>query len=216
MRRLVFMFPLIALSTMAVAEISEKVQKKLETAEAAFQQAVAKAENAKFYAVQKAGADRVKILKQLMTEATKSGDLDGATKLKDLVAAAEQAGAIRAKPKDVVKFGGHEYALIPEGAPWIVAKRICEQMGGHLVCIESPQEADFIVGLCRNRTAWIGGTDEVVEGKWVWINGKPVELKLELDNGGPAGSDHWIAIFEGKWHDGGGGNRYQFVCEWEK
>src|SRR5687768_1233698 len=72
----------IATALLAADTLSEKFQKKLEAADAAYQAAVQKAENTKFYAVQKATADRVKVLKQAMTEATKSGDLDAANAFK--------------------------------------------------------------------------------------------------------------------------------------
>lgn len=203
----------------AADTISEKFQKKLEAADAAYQTAVQKAENTKFYAVQKATADRVKVLKQAMTEATKSGDLDAANAFKARIAAAEQAGGTRAKPKNVVKFGGHEYALIEEKATWHVAKRICEEMGGHLAAVEAPQEQAFLQELCGKEGAWVGASDADREGKWQWVTGSPVPAVLQatwvLNNMDDI--EHALVYWppSGSWEDGIDSHRYAFVCEWE-
>lgn len=186
MQRIALFALLCTFAGVALAELSEKIQKKLDTAEATYKAAVEKADNARFYAVQKASADRVKALKQLQTEATKAGDLDGATEIKARIAAAEAEGGIRAKPKDVVKFGRHEYAIINEKAAWHVARRICEEMGGHLVTMETATEAEAVKTLCRqsNQPLWVGGTDEVTEGLWVWVTGGRVQIPVEVDNAG--------------------------------
>ncbi len=214
-----FVFALLSLfAAVALAELSEKVRKKLDSAEATYKAAVDKADNARFYAVQKAASDRVKVLKQLQTEATKAGDLDGATEIKVRVAAAEADGGIRSKPKDVVKFGGHEYAIINEKAPWHVAKRICEEMGGHLATLETPAEWEGVADLCRkaNATAWLGASDEVTEGKWIWVTGKPVESEFRADDAG--GAEHAMVFLTttGAYDDNNSDYRHIFVCEWDK
>lgn len=200
----------------AADTISEKFQKKLEAADAAYQAAVQKAENTKFYAVQKATADRVKVLKQAMTEATKAGDLDAANTFKARIEAAEQAGGTRAKPKNVVKFGGHEYALIEEKATWHVAKRKCEEMGGHLAVLETPDEVARLTALCQaaKTTAWFGASDEEQEGEWLWINGSKVQFEFRRDNSG--GTEHYLGCYgEGSSWEDLGDARFSFVCEWD-
>src|SRR5690349_8743246 len=99
------------LSASVIAAITEKTQKKLDSVETAFQQAVAKADNTRFYAVQKATADKVKVLKLALTEATKGGDLDGANEIKARITAAESAAGMSGKPQNVIKIAGHEYAF---------------------------------------------------------------------------------------------------------
>lgn len=218
MQRIALFVVLCAFAGGALAELSEKIQKKLDTAEATYKAAIEKADNARFYAVQKASADRVKALKQLQTEATKAGDLDGATEIKARIAAAEAEGGIREKPKDVVKLGRHEYAIINEKATWHVAKRICEEMGGHLATMETPAEWEGVAEMCRkgSTTAWLGATDEVTEGKWLWVTGKPVEHEFRADNA--YDSEHHLVFWapSGAFDDNGAGARYPFVCEWEK
>lgn len=218
---LVLALPIIlSVSFIAIAvaadTISEKFQKKLDAADAAYQAAVQKAENAKFYAVQKATADRVKVLKQAMTEATKSGDLDAANTFKARIESAEQAGGTRAKPKNTVKFGGHEYALIEEKATWHVAKRKCEEMGGHLAVLETEDELARLSTLCQTAktTAWFGATDEEQEGEWLWITGSKVQFDFRKDNNG--GTEHYLGCYgEGNSWEDLGDARFSFICEWD-
>ena len=96
----------------AMADLPEKWAKRLDSTEANYQSAVQKADNTRFYAVQKANGDRLKALKTTLTDATKAGDFDAATEIKSRLAVAEMAGIARPKPKITVKFGGHEYAMI--------------------------------------------------------------------------------------------------------
>lgn len=213
-RKFLFAVPLFVISTVLAADtLAEKFQKKIDTAETAFRQAVTKADNARFYAVQKATTEKVKVLKQVLTETTKAGDFDAATKIKDMIAASEAVSGLRPRPKDGVKVGGHEYALIQEKTTWHVAKRLCEEMGGHLACLESPGEVELAKRICGDNQVWIGATDEVKEADWKWVTGAPVNIEMRLDNNVDA--DHWLALYHGDFHDGFGGSRVFFLCEWE-
>lgn len=218
MRRISLIVLFCVFATAALAEVSEKVQKKLDTSEAAYVAAIQKADNSRFYAVQKAAAEYIKVLKQAMADATKAGDLDGANEIKRRIASAEEVGSKRAKPKDAVKLGGHEYAFIGDKVPWHVAKRICEEMGGHLVTMETPAEVAGILALCKaaNTMTWIGATDEVSEGEWRWITGGPVDFVFPHQN--QSGIEHAMIYFPdtGGWEDTSSGYRLPFVCEWEK
>jgi hypothetical protein len=129
MYKSIFLITLICLSSAAAADLSEKWSKRLESADTIYQAAIKKAEDTKSIAVKKATLERVRVLKSAISDATKSGDFTAATELQSRL---EADGAVRPKPKNTVKFGGHEYALIEETATWHVAKRRCEEMGGHL------------------------------------------------------------------------------------
>ena len=207
-------FSFVLVSGLLAAELSEKFAKRLESADAAYQSAVTKADNVRFYALQKATQDRVKILKSALTDATKAGDFDAATEIKRRVAAAETTGGVRAKPKNVVKFGGHEYALIEDKVTWHVAKRLCEEMGGHLATGETATEATGILTMCAMAkcNAWFGASDEDKEGDWHWITGPKVQFEFRRDNSGEA--EHYLAYYGGSWEDLGDA-RFSFVCEWD-
>ena len=153
-----------------------------------------------------------------MTDSTKAGDFDAATEIKARLAAAESAGAVKPKPKNVVKFGTHEYALIPDKATWYVAKRICEDMGGHLAVIETAAENDSLLAFCKasKTEPWIGASDEAKEDRWLWVDGSPVTIELHHDNANDI--QHYLLYHAGlgTWDDGDGGWRHPFVCEWDK
>jgi len=103
--RLSVLVPLIIASTVLAADLTEKWSKRLESADAAYQQALQKADNTRFYAVQKATQDRVKLLKTALTDATKSGDFEAATEIKsrlteaELIAVEDPTNAVRGRPQ---------------------------------------------------------------------------------------------------------------------
>ncbi|MDB5340173.1 MAG: C-type lectin domain family 4 er E-like, partial [Planctomycetaceae bacterium] len=168
---------LVCVSGLAAAGLSEKFAKRLEAVDATYQQAVLKADNTRFYAVQKASQERIRALKSALSDATKSGDFDAATEIKARVTAAESADAIEPKPKTLTKFGGHEYAYIDKKATWYMAKMHCERMGGHLVFVESPQELAFLDRMTEGgSTFWLGASDHEKDDTYLFLNGQPVNL----------------------------------------
>ena len=96
MLRLFYVVCLVAASTLTAAELSEKMSKKLTSAEETYKAAVQKADNARFYAVQKARQERTKTLKAALVEATKAGDFDAATELKTRLTATDLVESITA------------------------------------------------------------------------------------------------------------------------
>jgi hypothetical protein len=196
--------------------------KFLEKADEKFEQSATRAQEAYAKSMGDAYQTRLKTYRTILAAATKAGDFDRATALKErieeLEAAEQEIGQLapgkkkaRTAPKGAVKFGGHQYLLIKDAATWHVAKSRCEEMGGHLACIETPQEEQFVRELCGKESVWFGATDEEQESKWKWINGAPVEIQIRIDGM----YDHWLALYDQTWHDGGAGARYAFVCEWE-
>lgn len=203
-------------SVVMAADLSDKWSKRIDSAEATYQQAVNKAVGLHFIAVQKANNDRVKALKQALTDATKAGDFDAATAIKERISEAERTGP-REKPKNTIKFGGHEYAMITDPATWHVAKQRCEEMGGHLAVIDNADENARLLALCREAkvAAWVGATDEATEGQWRWVTGTKCNLEFTRDNAND--SEHSLAFWmdSGRFEDLPGSGRYAFVCEWE-
>ena len=196
----------------------------LQAAEDKYASEVSKAEAALAKVKRDAAAIRLKAYKDRLTEITKSGDFNKALSFKaridQLEAEPESASSKQPKkprPKDTVKFGGHTYALIKEPATWHVAKQRCEEMGGHLVCIESPAELQFVTGLCATSSefTWAGGTDEEKEGDWKWVTGKDIA------------DTRWITFDQqqenhclgyclpvNKWLDCTSTHRSFYICEW--
>jgi hypothetical protein len=214
-RPLAWLVMVIASVSFAAAPLAEKFAKRVATIEEAYATAATKADNAKFFALQKANSDRIKGLRLIMSEATKAGDFETASALKDKIVVAEKEGNGYPKPKNVIKFGGHEFAVMEEKVTWHVAKRRCEEMGGHLACLKSAEEVAFGFSLYQKlgSTLWIGGTDEENEGAWRWVDGSPLSGTVFEQRKGTA---NHLAFGEGKLLDGDAGARCAFLCEWDK
>lgn len=218
MSKLSCMATLILLSCLVGADtVSERWAKRIEVAEANYQAAVSKANDVKLFAVRKAALERVRVLKSALGDATKGGDFTAATELQTRLDAAESEGAVRPKPKNTVKFGGHEYALINEKATWHVAKKRCEEMGGHLATLETVAESNSLLELVKQtkESTWIGATDEEEEGVWKWVTGAKVQIDFHPDNG--YGAQHFMLYWPsfGTWDDGSY-DRCNYICEWDK
>lgn len=216
--RLSVIVPCLLVSSLLAAELAEKWTKRLDSADGNYREAVQKADNIRFYAVQKASAERIRLLKSAMMDATKAGDLDAANEIKAKLTAAESSGGIRPKPKNLVKFGGHEYAIVDQKVTWHVAKRMCEEMGGHLVIIETPNEEQFILTLAEkeSKLAWIGATDEELENDWRWIDGSPARLmNVKLDNTDQAEHHLHYSKDSHRFNDYFGGARFAYIVEFD-
>ena len=67
--------------------------------------------------------------------------------------------------------GGHRYCLTPYPLPWQHGQDFAKKVGGSLVVIEDEAENKWITKTFGSSTEfWIGLTDEVDEGKWLWVN----------------------------------------------
>jgi hypothetical protein len=126
-------------------------------------------------------------------------------------------------PPEAVEFGGHRYMAYEEDVTWHEAKRRCEEMGGHLACIESPAEQGFVARLADGRYLYLGATDEDEEGTWRWINGHPWGFTYWMD-GQPnnwGGDENYLATYDNaEWVDVAAEGEgfwmpFGFICEWE-
>ncbi len=131
-------------------------------------------------------------------------------------------------------FNGHRYQSFEENMTWKEAKAYCENQGGYLASVTTPEENTFISGLIANGSKlfyWIGGTDEESEGSWQWVSGEPWDYS-EWSDAQPDdsdGSEEYIGILReeteylkpNKWNDfpndGGVENgKGGFICEWDE
>jgi hypothetical protein len=91
------------------------------------------------------------------------------------------AGVPKPDVANAIKWNGHWYALynFEGGKTWHEAKKHCEELGGHLMCVESKSEEEFIFRVFANKAdghhIWLGATDEHKEGDWRWVNGKSLD-----------------------------------------
>lgn len=103
-----------------------------------------------------------------------------------VLAAALFLGGCASIPDTAMEFIGNSYAHYTERVTWEQAKKKCEDLGGHLVIINSKEENDFIVKTLFGDKEWAGptyqdsqkwiGAYENPDGIIVWVspNGKKV------------------------------------------
>lgn len=199
--------------------LAQQWQKRISAIELNYEAGKVKAEDARVNALAKVQKDRLAALKKVLSDATKAGDFNAATEVKARLDVAEKDGVWQTKPSNVEKFGGHEYAFFLLGSNWHAAKRKCEQMGGHLITIESPRELEFLNRLCEKKhIVWLGACDHEKDDHYVWLNGSPfnisqnVELDRDTDGAADALCYHASSGMIKDWYSGG---TLCYVCEWD-
>ena len=107
---------------------------------------------------------------------------------------------------------------------WEEAEVYCEQNGGHLVCIGSEAENNFLSEWLNEENmdyVSIGYTDRETEDEWVWLN----EEEPTYENWNAGEPNNGLDIYEnqnyaymyknGTWDDGRSYAKKPFLCEWE-
>jgi len=137
---------------------------------------------------------------------------------------------------------GHAYAIYRAGSfenpiSWFGAKNAASLLGGYLATVTSETEEMFLQGafagsnLFQGVTAWIGLSDEIVEGTFRWMTGPEAGQLLgysnwltgEPNNNGPTGNEHYVTWANypngplgGAWNDAAAGERvFRFIVEFE-
>ena len=113
---------------------------------------------------------------------------------------------------------GHTYKRFDTSSTWQQAKATCTGQGAHLATVTSQQENDFLAALSTS-TAWLGGTDEQVEGTWRWITGEAWSFTRwntrQPDNN--LGNENYVEFggsqYGAFWNDLPSVTR-AFICEW--
>ncbi len=73
---------------------------------------------------------------------------------------------------------GHLYQRIDVPVSWRDARRLCEEVGGHLATVTSAEENEFVLtNFASDHVCWLGATDEAEEGKWRWVTNEPFEFQ---------------------------------------
>ncbi|XP_062334850.1 CD209 antigen-like protein B isoform X2 [Osmerus eperlanus] len=70
------------------------------------------------------------------------------------------------------KIGCSCYNVSAEKKNWSDSRQDCRDRGADLVIINSPEEQKFLDNL--NKNVWIGLTDTVTEGTFIWVDGTPL------------------------------------------
>lgn len=116
----------------------------------------------------------------------------------------------------------NRYLYIEHHLNWHQARDYCAQMGAHLVTIETLEENNFVFELSGG-ISWLGASDEVQEGVWVWVDGSPFDFQFWWE-GFPDNScidgicENYLSFFDAmgysEWNDRPNDD-LPFVCEWE-
>jgi hypothetical protein len=103
-------------------------------------------------------------------------------------------------------FEGHDYACVNGQLGWLDAQRWCEERGGYLACVESRAELEFLGRevIDQNTTPrldamqphvlnyWVGASDSIKEGEWLWQSGRKVDRSLFHVKGLPAQPSNFV------------------------
>jgi len=115
---------------------------------------------------------------------------------------------------------GHYYTWIATYTTWANAKTGAEGLGGYLATITSAAEQSWLQSnvIPAGQTSHLGGTDESVEGTWVWITGEPWSY-TNWNGGEPnnVGNEDYLAWNSNTtWNDivGTSGGTNGYVVEW--
>lgn len=132
---------------------------------------------------------------------------------------------------DTVEFGGHRYWISDKKLVWHDAQAACQKMGGHLVCIETAEEQEFLEKItvpskgAKRNPYWFGLRNQ--DGKLVWVNWQKARFfawnysgksgKQELDTHIKKYSQIALNRRSGKWYFRDSPDfHYYFICEWDK
>lgn len=157
-----------------------------------------------------------------------------------IVALDQDAKPLAPPPPDkdvLVGPNGHRYKFLRESLSWTDAQKRCEELGGHLVTLETRAEHDFIsqwvkTGFAANKeqfgggaSAWMGGREvEVKPGQWQWqwLNKEPITFtawtvhhphRVEGDR-----DFLTLVLANGEWINFWGHQHPDvfIICEWDK
>ncbi|MBR2180148.1 MAG: hypothetical protein IJ862_07135 [Selenomonadaceae bacterium] len=142
-----------------------------------------------------------------------------------------------------VTYNGHSYKLYTLGKTWDEAKTYCENLGGHLVAVNTSAEQSFVESMIRNGSKssyWLGGYKDS-SSNWHWVTNEIfgyTNWAIGEPNNGEEGEDK-LMIFKnpdpknpaakfGDWNDLAadcaegawpasiyGTSSFGFICEWD-
>jgi serine/threonine protein kinase len=140
------------------------------------------------------------------------------------------------RPLDTVKIGDRWYKVYASPVTQTIAEQTCEELGGQLCTIESPQENDAVTqyllkssGGQERAYCWLGYSDAAQEGQFRNFDGAPLVPPTyanwspgQPDNQG--GTEDGVLLeavfangqFTGNWVDGNAAAAYPFICEWDR
>ena len=115
------------------------------------------------------------------------------------------------------EYQGSHYYCSQQKYDWWTSQAISSSQGGHLVVMNSLGENQFLATMLLGTIAWIGLTDEQVEGQFGWVNNDPLGFTRwvpgQPDNGGFTNEDYGALHPDGYWSDELGQTKLEFIME---
>jgi len=118
------------------------------------------------------------------------------------------------------QLGDYCYGYIATPKTWIDAQNTCKALNGFLAEPKTHLENIFLKGLVEDHNggdAWLGATDMVTEGKWVWAHhGDALSEYTDWYPGEPSGTGDCAVLWDSHkhhWDDRGCGDKKSFVCQ---
>ncbi|KAI3351429.1 hypothetical protein L3Q82_020284 [Scortum barcoo] len=104
---------------------------------------------------------------------------------------------------------------------WTLSRQDCKEKGADLIVINSREEQIFVNTLLKlNQNAWIGLTDSLEEGTWMWVDGTPVTMTYWQPNqpnsfNGNQDCGEFVPKSPGlgEWNDDGCFAQQVWICE---
>ncbi|ESO85210.1 hypothetical protein LOTGIDRAFT_235867 [Lottia gigantea] len=93
-----------------------------------------------------------------------------------------QCDGILQESEPVFKHGEYCYMFDTDQLYWDQAQAACRSRGGNLIQLLDSQTQRFTMSTAHSigwgrKVIWIGASDRVREGNWVWVNGEKVDYK---------------------------------------
>lgn len=132
-------------------------------------------------------------------------------------------------PSDASVYNGHRYKIYSDSKTWTEAKSFCENLGGHLLTINSASEQEFVENFLlpfetTKAYHWIGLYDDGTNKNWKWVTGEPTNY-TNWASGEPSDAfqDKTVILSNGKWMDNPNEGYIApwtlddtgFICEWD-
>ncbi|XP_066301471.1 perlucin-like protein isoform X1 [Branchiostoma lanceolatum] len=123
-------------------------------------------------------------------------------------------------PSGYLQFRDKCYQFSTTQKQYNDAKAVCVASGGHLAVAKDEATDNFLVNEIRKRgnaETWMGMSDQVEEGVWVWEDGSALTGWTNWLPGNPSstGEDcaEWKVVYGFKWNDDECYHTQYFVCE---
>lgn len=113
-----------------------------------------------------------------------------------------------------IEFQASCYLFIPSAQTWHAARDNCARLGARLAVVTSERENEFLVRH-MNGSNFIGLSDEVQEGRWVWEDGSNIvyENFAEGEPNNSGGVEDVVEIRrDGEWNDLASFHTLPYIC----